>query len=127
MAIMKLIFTSNFGSKSKNASGFVVITKRVFHVDKNSSSVRVCFEDKSLLPITGIKYKGLEFEIQKATVKIGALTCHPLENQYDMKTHLESLEQRTNDTIKSKSKRSSPNHYSFASTTTYKVQWFQFI
>merc|ERR1712223_974947 len=57
-------------------------------------------EDQTLLPITGFTYKGIEFEIQKATVKIGALNCYPPENQYNMKKHLESLEQRTNDTNK---------------------------
>ena len=61
-------------------------------------------EDQNLLPITGFTYKGIEFEIQKATVKIGALNCYPPENQYDMKKHLESLEQRTNDTIKRNNK-----------------------
>jgi hypothetical protein len=58
------------------------------------------FEDKNLLPVTKITYGGMEFESQKARVKLGALTCHPPENQYDLKKHLETLEQRTNDSIK---------------------------
>ena len=41
----------------------------------------------------------MKFESQKAKIKIGPLTCYPPEQQYNVKKHLELLEQRTNDTI----------------------------
>ena len=51
------------------------------------------------MPITAITYGNIKFESQKAKIRIGPLTCYPPEQQYNVKKHLELLEQRTNDTI----------------------------
>ena len=48
-------------------------------------------EHKNILPVTKISYSGLEFQNQKAKIKLGALTCHPPENQYNIRKHLKSL------------------------------------
>ena len=51
------------------------------------------------MPITGITYKGVEFEGQKTRIKVGPLTCLPNENQYDLRQHLETIEQKADETI----------------------------
>ena len=51
------------------------------------------------MPITGITYEGVEFEGQKTRIKVGPLTCLPNENQYDLRQHLETLEQKADGTI----------------------------
>ena len=57
------------------------------------------FDEKTLLPITGITYEGVEFEGQKTRIMVGPLTCLPNENQYDLRQHLETIEQKTDGTI----------------------------
>ena len=57
------------------------------------------FDEKTLLPITGITYEGVEFEGQKTRIKVGPLTCLPNENQYDLRQHLETIEQKADETI----------------------------
>ena len=52
------------------------------------------FDEKILLPITGITYKGVKFEGQHTKINVGPLTCHPPTNQYDFRKHLESIEQK---------------------------------
>ena len=51
------------------------------------------------MPITGITYEGVEFEGQKTRIKVGPLTCLPNENQYDLRQHLETIEQKADGTI----------------------------
>ena len=47
--LVKLIFISNFGSNNNDTYGTVIILKHVSHVDENSSSVQVFFEDTTSL------------------------------------------------------------------------------
>ena len=51
------------------------------------------------MPITGITYEGVEFKGQKTRIKVGPLTCLPNENQYDLRQHLETIEQKADGTI----------------------------
>ena len=51
------------------------------------------------MPITGIIYEGVEFEGQKTRIMVGPLTCLPNENQYDLRQHLETIEQKADGTI----------------------------
>ena len=51
------------------------------------------FDKKTILPITGITYKGVEFEGQQTVINVGRLTCHPSANQYDFRQHLVTIEQ----------------------------------
>jgi Na+-transporting NADH:ubiquinone oxidoreductase subunit C len=57
------------------------------------------FDKKTLLPITGITYKGVEFEGQQTKINVGPLTCHPPANQYDFRQHLATIEQKTDDNL----------------------------
>ena len=57
------------------------------------------FDEKILLPITGITYKGVKFEGQHTKINVGPLTCHPTANQYDFRQHLATIEQKTNENL----------------------------
>ena len=56
-------------------------------------------EDKDLLPITSIRYGGLEFEAQKAIIKVGGLKCIGNIENVSNEKNLELMEKRTNNTI----------------------------
>ena len=52
-------------------------------------------QDLSLLPITGIKYGPLIFDIEQANVTVGPLNCQPgLKDEFNLTAHLETIDNR---------------------------------